>query len=186
MNLWFSGRFCPSVAVHTMFVFPTSSVAARLAVVLVITLSLAGCASRFNSEYASGRYASSPVQCVPHARAVSGINLRGDAYTWWDQANAPAYARVNTPSVGSVLVLSRTDRMTHGHVAAVKRIINSREIDVSHSNWGSNRKNRRIIYDFVRVRDISANNDWTLVKFFNHDTNAFGFPYAAKGFIRKN
>lgn len=156
--------------------------------VLLVCLSVlvAACTSTFHDEYASGRYATSPVQCVPHARQVSGFDLRGDAYTWWDQAKGPKYMRGSKPRPGSVLVLSRTSRMTHGHVAVVKRLINNREIDVSHSNWGSNRKNRRIIYDFVRVRDISAKNDWTLVKFFSHDTNAFGFPYAAKGFIYKN
>lgn len=147
---------------------------------------LVACASSFNTPNASGRYASSPVQCVPYAREASGMNIRGDAWTWWEQANPPNYARGYTPMPGAVLVLARTQRMTHGHVAVVKRIINNREIAVSHSNWGSDRKNRRIIYDEVRVRDISPANDWTLVKFWNHGGNNFGFPYAAKGFIYKS
>ena len=26
------------------------------------------------------------LQCVPYARQVSGIQIYGDAWTWWDQA----------------------------------------------------------------------------------------------------
>jgi hypothetical protein len=143
------------------------------------------CATSFNTPNATGHYVASPVQCVPFARGASGVGIYGDAYTWWDQANPPHYSRGNQPIPGAVLVLARTNRMTHGHVAVVKTIINTREIAVTHSNWGNDWKTRRIIYDSVRVRDISPMNDWTLVKFFNHESNNFGFPYAARGFIYK-
>jgi hypothetical protein len=33
-----------------------------------------------------------PLQCVPYARLVSGVAIRGDAWTWWDQA-AARYSR---------------------------------------------------------------------------------------------
>jgi len=147
-------------------------------------LMMAACASSFKTPYGAGHYASSPVQCVPYARSISGVNLYGDAHTWWDQANYP-YARTSYPLPGSVLVLAQTPRMTHGHLAVVKKIINQREIDVSHSNWGSDRKNRRIIYDRVRVQDVSPENNWTLVSFWNYGSKGFGFPYAAKGFITR-
>ena len=34
----------------------------------------------------SGAFAETYWQCVPFARLVSGIQLFGDAYTWWQQA----------------------------------------------------------------------------------------------------
>jgi hypothetical protein len=37
------------------------------------------------------------LQCVPYARQVSGIQLYGDAHTWWDQA-AGRYDRGFTPA----------------------------------------------------------------------------------------
>lgn len=75
--------------------------------------------------------------------------------------------------------------MPHGHLAVVRCIVNNREIDVTQSNWGSGPISRRAVYDSIRVQDISANNDWTLVHFWNHDANVFGSPYAARGFIYK-
>ncbi|MEY4869019.1 MAG: hypothetical protein RIS11_213, partial [Pseudomonadota bacterium] len=26
------------------------------------------------------------LQCVPFARALTGVEIRGDAHSWWDQA----------------------------------------------------------------------------------------------------
>lgn len=156
----------------------------RLTFLFFLAFLVTGCATSFKTPYASGRYVAKPVQCVPYARSQSGINLYGDAYTWWDQAGI-SYERGNIPVIGSVLVLSRTNRMTHGHVAVVRRIINSREIDVTHSNWGNDWKTRRIIYDIVRVQDVSQMNDWSFVRFWNHGQGSFGFPYATSGFIYK-
>ena len=47
-------------------------------------------------------------QCVPFARAASGIQIYGDAWTWWDQAEG-RYQRGETPRVGAVVAL-RQDR----------------------------------------------------------------------------
>lgn len=121
-------------------------------------------------------------QCVPYARDTSGIQIYGDAHTWWDKA-PPRYQRGYTPRPGSVLVLKNTARMRSGHLAVVKQVLNSREIDVTHSNWGNSWNTRRIIYDSARVRDVSANNDWSAVSFWNYSHNVFGAPYAAHGFI---
>ena len=57
-------------------------------------------------------------QCVPFARAASGIQIYGDAWTWWNQA-AGRYARVHIPRVGSVMAFQPYGNMTLGHVDAV-------------------------------------------------------------------
>ncbi len=153
---------------------------ASLLALLVVTA--CGTPSPFHHEYASGHYSSEVVQCVPYARSVSGIQLHGDAYSWWDAART-RYERGHAPSPGAVLVLKRTSRMRLGHVAVVKNVINSRVINVTHSNWGSDRSSRHIIYDSMRAEDVSDAGDWTEVRFWNDAKNTFGFPYAAYGFI---
>lgn len=146
---------------------------------------LAACSSsRIDSPYASGSYGSKPQQCVPYARSQSGVEIYGDAHTWWDKAGQ-RYARGALPKPGAVMVLEKTRRMRHGHLAVVKRIINARQIDVTHSNWGSDRESRSIIYDSMRVEDISKANNWSTVRFWNNKSNNFGFPYAVRGFIYK-
>ncbi|WP_435640262.1 CHAP domain-containing protein [Micavibrio aeruginosavorus] len=122
-------------------------------------------------------------QCVPYARRVSGIELFGDAHSWWNQAAAKNYPRGQRPMPGSVLVLPRTSKMKHGHVAVVKDVLDSRNINVTHTNWGNTRETRRAIYHSMRVQDISTNNDWSRVRFWNAHDDVFGFPYAANGFI---
>ncbi len=134
------------------------------------------------TSYVSARKVDRAVQCVPFAREVSGIQIRGDAHHWWDRA-APNYQRGHSPRPGAVLVLSRTKKMTSGHVAVVKDVLGPRHINVTHSNWGNDRYSRRVIYDSMRVEDISAANDWSSVRFWNPEKNVFGFPYAARGFI---
>ncbi len=165
----------------------------HFAAVALLSLLMAGCAGgRFDTPFASGHYESHAVQCVPYARQVSGVQLYGDAYTWWNQVapdpaqpilTAPRYAYGMLPIPGSVLVLAQTPRMTHGHLAVVKDVIDPRTINVTQSNWGSDSKTRRIIYESQRAMDVSDLNDWSQVRFWNKDAEQFGFPYAAKGFI---
>src|SRR5690242_3345392 len=57
------------------------------------------------------------LQCVPFARAVSGIALYGDAWTWWDAAGRARLARGKIPAVGAVLVLRKSAQLPEGHVA---------------------------------------------------------------------
>lgn len=159
----------------------------RVGVLLALVLLLTACSSgggRFTTPHATGRYVDKPVQCVPYARQVSGIQIYGDAHTWWNQAGN-RYGRGTMPAPGAVLVLASTQRMRHGHVAVVKRVVGARHIDVTHSNWGSDRKSRSMIYDSMRVEDVSPRNDWSSVRFWNMHAGSFGFPYAAKGFIYK-
>lgn len=162
--------------------------AGTIMIMAIVALLLSGCAtapigsSLTNPGMADGARVGKPVQCVPYARDVSGIDLYGDAYSWWDKA-APTYRRGQTPAPGAVLVLSRTDKMRSGHVAVVKQVISPRQIDVTHSNWGNDRQSRSIIYHSMRVEDLSGNNDWTRVRFWNAELDCFGLPYSARGFI---
>lgn len=148
-----------------------------------LLLVLAACSpSGFGNQYASGRYTSSITQCAPYAREISGVQLRGDAGDWWYGAQG-RYQRGTMPVHGAVLVLRKTNRLRYGHVAVVKQVLNPRLINVTHSNWGSDGRSRRIIYDSMRAEDISPNNNWSSVRFWNYEAGTFGFPYAAHGFI---
>lgn len=131
----------------------------------------------------AGYYNKAPIQCVPYAREVSGFNIYGDAHTWWQQAPRKGYSRGQTPQEGAVLVLKKGRKLDYGHVAVVKNVISPREIEVAHSNWGDTRKTRRFIYEAMRVRDVSPQNDWSSVKFWNKYIDNFGLPYPNHGFI---
>ncbi len=122
------------------------------------------------------------MECVPYAREVSGIPIRGNAHTWWPQA-AGKYTRSSKPKPGAVYVLSKTSRLKYGHVSVVRNIINSRRIEVEHVNWGGDTKTRRIVYKAMPVIDVSPNNDWSQVRFWNYPSKSFGSTYKASGFI---
>ena len=100
-----------------------------------------------------------PLQCVVYARQESGIDIHGNANRWWSQA-AGRYRRGSTPEIGAVMVLSGPDR--RGHVAVVRRIVDSRTIIVDHSNW----LGRGEINKDTPVRDVSDDNDWSQVNFW--------------------
>jgi CHAP domain len=117
-----------------------------------------------------------PLECVPYARLVSGIAIRGDAWTWWHHA-APRYGRGKDPRPGAVLVFARTRALSRGHVAVVTRLIEAREILVTHANWA----NRGRVASDVRVIDISPGNDWSELRVWNGES--FGKAYPAHGFI---
>ncbi len=118
-------------------------------------------------------------QCVPFARAESGVNIRGDAYTWWDQA-ADRYERTNAPQEGAVLVLHGYNDPNRGHVAVVKEIVSPRMIIVDHANW----LNHGEITRDVPVRDVSPNNDWSQVQVWYVPTRQWGArTYDVQGFI---
>jgi surface antigen len=123
--------------------------------------------------------ASKPLQCVPYARNISGVSIRGDAWTWWQSAEG-RYRRNNRPAFGSVLVLERTNHLRYGHVAVVSRILSDREILVDHANW----LNRGQIHKHLPVRDVSTNNDWSVVRVWYTPGNTLGTrSYPAYGFI---
>ncbi len=119
------------------------------------------------------------LQCVPYARALSGIDLFGNAKTWWAQA-AGRYDRGNQPREGAVLTLPGHGKMYNGHVAVVSKIIGSREILLNHANWsrpGGIERN-------VKAIDVSEKGDWSRVKIWFAGNGGVGTTsYPAFGFI---
>lgn len=158
----------------------------HLVLILFFTTACTGVSKEIlTSPYAKGRMMDKPQQCVPYAREISGIKIYGDAHSWFDKAS-PSYSKGTKPKKNAVIVLKSTPKMPHGHLAVVKNLVDERHIDVAHSNWGSDRKSRSIIYDSMRVEDVSRGNDWSSVKFWNPEINSFGFPYAVRGFIYRD
>ncbi len=120
-------------------------------------------------------------QCVPFARAVSGIPIYGDAWTWWDKAHGK-YQTGRQPVVGSVLVFKRTDRLKLGHLSVVAQVNDSRSIYVTHANWGDNDQTRGVVHERQPIIDVSPNNDWSEVKLTNI-LGSKGRSYPTHGFI---
>ena len=119
-----------------------------------------------------------PLQCVPYARAVSKVAIRGDARTWWRQAEG-RYDRGRRPAVGSVLVLKPNGR-SRGHLAVVTAILGDREIVVDHANW----LNKGRVHLNTPVRDVSRAGDWSAVRVWYTPGRKYGARrYPAYGFI---
>ena len=121
----------------------------------------------------------SGLQCVPYAREVSGIDIRGNAYTWWDQAEG-RYARGHAPKVGAVLAFAAVAKMRNGHVAMVSEVVSDREVLLDHANWsrpgGIERR--------VRAIDVSEAGDWSKVRVWYGPVGGLGLTvYPTKGFI---
>ncbi len=143
---------------------------------LLLTLAVI-CAAPANADDKDG------LQCVPYARQLSGIQIYGDAHTWWGQA-ASRFARGPQPQVGSVLAFKPHGVMRIGHVAAVSEIIDSRTILVSHSNWSTINGRRGQIENNVKVIDVSPNNDWSRVRVWYTPIGGLGTTlYPVHGFI---
>ncbi len=107
--------------------------------------------------------ASGYLQCVPFARAESGIDIRGNALTWWGQAEG-RYDRGQEPRVGAVMAFAPTRAMPIGHVAVVSQIVSDREVLISHSNWSPINGRRGQVERNVRALDVSAGGDWSQVR----------------------
>lgn len=121
-------------------------------------------------------------QCATYARAVSGVDIHGNAWTWWDQA-AGRYDRGETPKVGSVMSFQRTARMPFGHVAMVSKVISNREVLLTHANWSHPGGIERD----VRAVDVSAAGDWSEVKVWFAPVGGLGTStYPVNGFIYSN
>ncbi len=128
-----------------------------------------------------GRYAGwyGGLQCVPFARNASGIELVGNAWTWWNEA-AGVYERGSAPEPGSVLAFRSNGAMRLGHVAVVSRVVNAREIEIDHANWAGN---RGAVARGISVVDVSPDNDWTAVRVGLGEGDDFGSIYPTYGFI---
>lgn len=122
------------------------------------------------------------LQCVPYARQVSGIDIHGNAHTWWNQA-AGRYERGQEPRVGAVLAFSSSRAMPVGHVAMVSKVVSEREVLLTHANWSY----RGGIERNVRAVDVSPNNDWSDVRVWYGPIGDLGRrSNPARGFIYAN
>jgi surface antigen len=164
---------------------------AKLAAVALLALGLEGCASdvmdygsppsmaRERPQTTVENDSQMPLQCVPYARAHSAIKIYGDAYTWWDKA-AGKYPRGASPEPGAVMVLHNYAGPARGHVAVVRQVMDAREIRVDHANWLDDGS----IFVNDPVRDVSRDNDWSVVRVFNLKTGDWGGRlYPVQGFI---
>jgi hypothetical protein len=119
------------------------------------------------------------LQCVPFARRESGVEIFGNANTWWQQA-AGRYETSQRPSEGAVLVLYGYSSATRGHVAVVKEVVSPRLIIVDHANW----LNGGEITRDVPVMDVSDAGDWSEVRVWHVPGRHWGGrTYDVQGFI---
>jgi len=130
-----------------------------------------------------GAFAQDSWQCVPFARLMSGIQIFGDAWTWWSQA-AGKYQTGFSPKVGAVLCFRPTGRMRLGHVAVVSQVLTDRVIQITHANWSLIDGGRGHVEQNVTVIDVSPNGDWSQVKVWNDPSRDLGATvYPTFGFI---
>ncbi|GAA0335838.1 hypothetical protein GCM10009087_52860 [Sphingomonas oligophenolica] len=122
-------------------------------------------------------------ECVPFARAASGIQIYGDAWTWWDQAEG-RYRRGDVPKAGAVMVFAKTSRLPLGHVAVISRVVTSRVVMVTHANWSRFDGERGHAEQDVTLTDVSRDNDWSQVMVWYRDRDGLGSTtYPVYGFI---
>lgn len=129
----------------------------------------------FGASPASAQY----WQCVTYAREISGVQIRGNANTWWGQA-AGIYDRGQRPREGAVLAFKSIPGMRAGHVAMVSRVVNDREVLLTHANWSYSGQVERD----VRAIDVSDAGDWSEVRVWHGPSRGLGIrTNAAYGFI---
>ena len=138
---------------------------------------------RDTSAGTSGKELPAYLQCVPYARALSGIEIYGDAHSWWGQAEG-RYKRGRKPQVGAVMAFEPHRNMQLGHVAAVSKVIDSRTVLLSHANWSPINGRRGQIERNVKAVDVSPNNDWSQVRVWYHPLQGLGrTAWPVAGFI---
>jgi len=131
----------------------------------------------------AGAIADTYWQCVPFARLISGIQIFGDARTWWQQA-AGRYETGIQPRAGAVLCFKPTSRMRLGHVAVVSQVLTDRVVQITHANWSPIEGSRGKVEKDVTVVDVSPNGDWSQVKVWYDPTKDLGnSTYPTHGFI---
>ena len=131
----------------------------------------------------TGALAETYWQCVPFARLVSGIQLFGDAYTWWNQAIG-RYDTGFAPKSGAVLCFKPTERMRLGHVAVVSQVLTDRIVQITHANWSPIEGSRGKVEKDVTLIDVSPAGDWSTVKvWYDPNRDLGGSTYQTYGFI---
>ena len=119
------------------------------------------------------------LQCVPFARRESGVEIYGNANTWWRQADGK-YETDVSPHEGAVLVLRGYANANRGHVAVVREIVSPRLIIVDHANW----LNGGEITRDVPIMDVSEAGDWSEVRVWHVPGRHWGGrTYNVQGFI---
>lgn len=132
-----------------------------------------------------GAHAEDYWQCAAFARVFSGIQIFGDAWTWWEKATGH-YQKGDTPQAGAVLVFKPQGQMRLGHVAVVSQVLTDRIIQVTHANWSPIDGGRGKIEQNVTVVDVSPGGDWTQVKVWYDPLRDLGATtYSTYGFIYK-
>lgn len=132
---------------------------------------------------AAGALADGYWQCVPFARLASGIQIFGDAWTWWQQAGG-RYAKGYAPKTGAVLCFKPVGAMRLGHVAVVSQVLTDRVIQITHANWSVIEGSRGKVEKDVTVVDVSDSGDWSTVKVWYDPARTLGStPYPTYGFI---
>jgi surface antigen len=122
-------------------------------------------------------------QCVPFARLISGIQIFGDAYTWWQQAIGK-YDVGYQPKAGAVLCFKPTERMRLGHVAVVSQVLTDRIVQITHANWSPIEGSRGKVEKDVTLVDVSPEGNWSQVKvWYDPNRDLGGSTYATYGFI---
>jgi surface antigen len=118
-------------------------------------------------------------QCAPYARMISGVKIFGNAHTWWAQAEG-RYERGREPVEGAVMSFAPTQRMRLGHVAMVSKVLNDREVLLTHANWSR----RGGVEKNVIAVDVSEKGDWSRVKVWFASNGGLGTSsYPVNGFI---
>lgn len=113
--------------------------------------------------------ASAHLQCAPYAREVSGVDLHGNAGTWWGQADG-VYQRGHKPVPGAVLAFKSTSVMRAGHVAVVSKVLDSRHVLLNHANWTGHGDIQRA----ALAVDVSEAGDWSAVRVWHSGTGQLG------------
>ncbi len=134
----------------------------------------------FFSSTAPAQAAEPYWQSVTFARMFSGIQIFGDAWTWWESATGK-YAKGSTPETGAVLVFRPNGKMTRGHVAVISQVLTDRVVQITHANWGGSRGR---VEENVTLVDVSPNGDWSQVRVWHAPSGTLGVTsYPTYGFI---
>ncbi|HWU50292.1 MAG TPA: CHAP domain-containing protein [Asticcacaulis sp.] len=160
------------------------TVSAIVCAILTLSVATPLYAKTVHHAKASHKSSSSPyLQCVTFARQLTGMQIFGDAWTWWEKAT-DKYDEGHAPKPGAVLVFRPQGKMRLGHVAVVSQIITDRYIQVTHANWSPINGRRGQVEDHVNVLDVSDKGDWSKVKVWYGPLNDLGTTvYTTYGFI---